>query len=46
MADDPIDPLAGTRYALEGRVVTMDGKDLAYGKPGFENPHFVASGKP
>ena len=31
MADDPIDPLAGPRYALEGRVITMDadGTDLA-----------------
>jgi 3'(2'), 5'-bisphosphate nucleotidase len=30
--------------AAGGRVTTLDGKDLAYGKPGFENPHFVASG--
>jgi len=31
MADGPIDPLAGARYALEGRVITMDadGTDLA-----------------
>jgi 5-methylthioadenosine/S-adenosylhomocysteine deaminase len=31
MADDPIDPRQGARYALEGRVITMDaaGTDLA-----------------
>src|SRR5689334_13091699 len=31
MAEEPIDPLAGPKYALEGRVVTMDaaGTDLA-----------------
>ncbi len=27
-----------------GTVRTLDGRDLSYGKPGFENPHFVASG--
>lgn len=31
--------------AAGGRVLTMDGNDLGYGKPGFENPHFVALGK-
>jgi 3'(2'), 5'-bisphosphate nucleotidase len=31
--------------AAGGRVTTLDGTDLAYGKPGFENPHFVASGR-
>ena len=27
-----------------GRVETLDGTELTYGKPGFENPHFIASG--
>ncbi len=27
-----------------GRVADREGADLAYGKPGFENPHFVAKG--
>jgi len=27
-----------------GSVVTLEGQDLGYGKPGFENPHFVAAG--
>jgi len=31
--------------AAGGRVTTVDGADLTYGKPGFENPHFVARGK-
>ena len=31
--------------AAGGRVTTLDGTDLAYGKPGFENPHFVARGR-
>jgi 3'(2'), 5'-bisphosphate nucleotidase len=31
--------------AAGGRVTTLDGADLAYGKPGFENPHFIASGR-
>ena len=30
--------------AAGGTVQTLDGRDLEYGKPGFENPHFVASG--
>lgn len=31
--------------AAGGRVtVVADGKDLQYGKPGFDNPHFAASG--
>jgi len=30
--------------AAGGRVTTLDGADLRYGKPGFENPHFVAQG--
>ena len=30
--------------AAGGRVCTLDGAPLRYGKPGFENPHFVASG--
>ena len=27
-----------------GAVQELDGNDLHYGKPGFENPHFVATG--
>ncbi|HXC38899.1 MAG TPA: 3'(2'),5'-bisphosphate nucleotidase CysQ [Burkholderiales bacterium] len=30
--------------AAGGRVRTLDGSELGYGKPGYENPHFVASG--
>jgi 3'(2'), 5'-bisphosphate nucleotidase len=30
--------------AAGGRVATLDGTPLRYGKLGFENPHFVASG--
>ncbi|MDP3084012.1 MAG: inositol monophosphatase family protein, partial [Rubrivivax sp.] len=30
--------------AAGGQVCRLDGTPLAYGKPGFENPHFVASG--
>ena len=30
--------------AAGGSVETLDGESLAYGKPGFENPHFVARG--
>jgi len=29
-----------------GRVATLDGAELTYGKPGFENPHFIVSGAP
>lgn len=29
-----------------GRVTDMQGKDLLYGKPGFENPHFLVQGAP
>ena len=32
--------------AAGGRVDTLDGAQLLYGKPGFENPHFVARGLP
>ena len=28
-----------------GRVETVDGKPLTYGKAGYENPHFIAYGK-
>ena len=28
-----------------GSVRTLDDKDLRYGKPGFENPYFIARGK-
>ncbi|MFT3822126.1 MAG: 3'(2'),5'-bisphosphate nucleotidase CysQ [Rubrivivax sp.] len=31
--------------AAGGSVQTLDGKPLVYGKPGFENPHFVAVGQ-
>jgi len=31
--------------AAGGRVTRLDGGDLVYGKPGFDNPHFVARGK-
>lgn len=27
-----------------GTVTDLDGNDLVYGKPGFENPHFVVKG--
>jgi 3'(2'), 5'-bisphosphate nucleotidase len=30
--------------AAGGRVVTLDGQPLRYGKPGLENPHFAAWG--
>ena len=32
--------------AAGGRVTRLDGSDLTYGKPGFDNPHFVARGMP
>ena len=32
--------------AAGGSVEALDGRRLAYGKPGFENPHFVARGLP
>lgn len=32
--------------AAGGSVKDLDGRELSYGKPGFENPHFIASGKP
>jgi 3'(2'), 5'-bisphosphate nucleotidase len=31
--------------AAGGRVETLDGKALGYGKAGFENPHFLARGR-
>jgi 3'(2'), 5'-bisphosphate nucleotidase len=31
--------------AAGGRVTDLDGRTLTYGKPGFENPHFVAWGR-
>jgi 3'(2'), 5'-bisphosphate nucleotidase len=30
--------------AAGGKVVTLDGAPLRYGKPDFRNPHFIASG--
>ncbi len=30
--------------AAGGQVNLLDGQPLVYGKPGFENPHFVARG--
>ncbi len=32
--------------AAGGSVCDLDGRPLRYGKPGFENPHFVARGAP
>ena len=32
--------------AAGGSVETLDGEPLVYGKPGFENPHFVVRGLP
>ncbi|HZD25514.1 MAG TPA: 3'(2'),5'-bisphosphate nucleotidase CysQ [Alphaproteobacteria bacterium] len=32
--------------AAGGSVTTLDGAPFTYGKPGFENPHFVARGRP
>jgi 3'(2'), 5'-bisphosphate nucleotidase len=32
--------------AAGGRVTDLSGQVLRYGKPGFDNPHFVASGAP
>ena len=29
-----------------GSVSRMDGTPLTYGKPGFENPHFIVRGAP
>lgn len=31
-------------WAAGGKVETLDGKPLTYGKPGFENPFFIAKG--
>ncbi|HEY3445726.1 MAG TPA: 3'(2'),5'-bisphosphate nucleotidase CysQ [Myxococcales bacterium] len=31
--------------AAGGRLETLQGEELRYGKPGWDNPHFVASGK-
>ena len=31
--------------AAGGTVTDLDGNELTYGKPGFENPHFVAKGR-
>ena len=30
--------------AAGGKVCTLDGALLGYGKPGWDNPHFAASG--
>ena len=35
----------GVLEAAGGEVVTTDGRPLAYGKPGFGNPHFIARSK-
>jgi 3'(2'), 5'-bisphosphate nucleotidase len=32
--------------AAGGSVATLDDRELRYGKPQFENPHFIARGKP
>jgi 3'(2'), 5'-bisphosphate nucleotidase len=31
--------------AAGGRVTDLEGRPLTYGKPGFENPHFIAWGR-
>ena len=31
--------------AAGGTVRTFDGAELPYGKPGWENPHFVCTGR-
>jgi 3'(2'), 5'-bisphosphate nucleotidase len=31
--------------AAGGKVLTTEGAPLAYGKPGFENPYFIAYGR-
>jgi 3'(2'), 5'-bisphosphate nucleotidase len=31
--------------AAGGTVTDLDGRPLTYGKPGFENPHFIAQGR-
>jgi 3'(2'), 5'-bisphosphate nucleotidase len=31
--------------AAGGRVVSTDGAALRYGKPGWENPHFICWGR-
>jgi 3'(2'), 5'-bisphosphate nucleotidase len=31
--------------AAGGEVIDLDGRPLRYGKPGFENPHFVVRGR-
>lgn len=36
----------GVVMAAGGSVTRMDGTPLTYGKPGFENPHFVVRGAP
>jgi 3'(2'), 5'-bisphosphate nucleotidase len=35
----------GVLEAAGGEVVMTDGRPLAYGKPGFSNPHFIARSK-
>ena len=35
----------GVLEAAGGEVVTTDGRPLLYGKPGFDNPHFIARSK-
>ena len=32
--------------AAGGSVETLDGRPLSYGKPGLDNPHFIARGRP
>ena len=32
--------------AAGGAVRTLDGAALGYGKPGWENPHFICTGRP
>ena len=34
----------GVLRAAGGRVTELEGRELRYGKPGFDNPHFIAEG--
>lgn len=36
----------GVVLAAGGQVCRLDGEPLTYGKPGFDNPHFYATGRP
>ena len=38
-------PSKTLRITAGGTVTDLQGQTLRYGKPGFENPHFVAWGQ-